>query len=81
LSTPLDVLVRTRLLEVVAAVRPGAVIAGRSAVLGGSLTADNLLFVVHERRSDVVLPGEVTIRSRAGIGPLPTDLLMPHGLG
>ena len=59
LSTPLDVLVRTRLLEVVAAVRPGAVIADRSAALGGILTADNLLFVVHERQPDVTLPGEV----------------------
>ena len=80
LSTPLDVLVRTRLLEVVAAVRPGAVIADRSAALGGILTADNLLFVVHERQPDVTLPGEVVIRSRAGVGPLPTDVPMPHGL-
>ena len=80
LSTPLDVLVRTRLLEVVAAVRPGAVIADRSAVLGGSPTADNLLFVVHERRPDVVLPGGVTIRARAGVGPLPHDVALPRGL-
>lgn len=80
LSTPLDVLVRTRLLETVAAVRPGAGIVDRSAVLGGSLTADNLLFVVHERQPDVVLPGGVTVRSRAGIGPLPTDISLPHGL-
>jgi Fic/DOC family len=80
LSTPLDVLARTRLLEVVAAVRPGAVIADRSAVLGGSLTADNLLFVVHERQPDVELPGNVVIRSRTGVGPLPTDMPMPHGL-
>ncbi len=80
LSTPLDVLVRTRLLEVVAAVRPGAVIADRSAALGGILTADNLLFVVHERQPDVTLPGEVVIRSRAGVGPLPSDVALPRGL-
>jgi hypothetical protein len=80
LTTPLEALVRTRLLEVVAAVRPGALIADRSAILGGRPTGDNQLFLVHERRPDVTLPGGIVLRSRRGVGPLPTDLALPHGL-
>lgn len=80
LETPLDVLVRTRLLEVVAAVRPGALIADRSATLGGRPTGDNLLFLVHERKQDVSLPGGIVLRARRGVGPLPSDLPLPHGL-
>ena len=80
LATPLETLVRTRLLEVVAAVRPGALIADRSAVLGGRPTGDNQLFLVHERRPDVTLPGGIVLRSRRGPGPLPSDLQLPYGL-
>lgn len=80
LVTPLEVLVRTRLLEVVAAVRPGAVIVDRSATLGGRPTADNLLFLVHERKPDVRLPGGIVLRGRKGIGRLASDLGLPHGL-
>ncbi len=80
LTTPLDVLVRTRLFEVVAAVRPGAVIADRSAVLGGKPTADNLLFLVHDKIPDVTLPGGIVLRSRRGAGALPSDLALPDGL-
>lgn len=80
LETPLDVLVRTRLLDVVAAVRPGALIADRSATLGARPTSDNLLFLVHERQQDVPLPGGIVLRSRRGVGPLPTDLPLPQGL-
>jgi Fic family protein len=80
LATPLEALVRTRLLEVVAAVRPGALIADRSATLGGRPTADNLLFLVHPKQQDVVLPGGLVLRSRRGVGPLPSDLELPHGL-
>ncbi len=80
LSTPLETLVRTRLLEVVAAVRPGAVVVDRSAILGGRPTGDNQLFLVHERRPDVTLPGGIVLRSRRGVGPLPSDLPLPHGL-
>ncbi len=80
LSTPLEVLVRRRLLEIVAAVRPGALIADRSAILGARPTSDNQLFLVHERRPDVTLPGGIVLRSRRGAGPLPSDLPLPHGL-
>ena len=73
-------LVRTRLLEVVAAVRPGALIADRSATLGGRPTSDNLLFLVHETQPDVTLPGGIVLRSRRGAGPLPSDLELPYGL-
>jgi hypothetical protein len=80
LTTPLDVLVRTRLFEVIAAIRPGAVISDRSAVLGGKPTADNFLFLVHEKTPDVTLPGGIVLRSRRGPGPLPSDLALPDGL-
>jgi len=80
LTTPLDALVRTRLFEVVAAVRPGAVITDRSAILGGKPTADNLLFLSHDRTPDVALPGDILLRSRRGPGPLPSDLALPDGL-
>jgi hypothetical protein len=71
------VLVRMRLHEVVAAARPGAVLADRSAVLGGRPTADNLLFIVHPNGGDLLLPGDVLVRSRPGAPALPSD--MPVG--
>lgn len=80
LETPLDMLVRTRLLEVVAAVRPGALVADRSATLGCRPTSDNLLFLVHEKQPDVRLPGGIVLRSRHGVEPLPSDVSLPHGL-
>jgi len=80
LTTSEEVLVRTRLHEVVAAARPGALIADRSAMLGGRLTGDNLLFIVHHRQLDLALPGDIVVRSRVGVGPLPSDISLPHGL-
>jgi hypothetical protein len=80
LTTPLEMLARTRLYEIIAAARPGALIADRSAILGGRLTADNLLFIVHPKKSDLELPGGIVVRSRSGVGPLASDLQFPHGL-
>jgi hypothetical protein len=80
LVTPLDMLVRTRLLDVIAAARPGALIADRSATLGARPTRDNLVFVVHPKSADLTLPGGIVVRSRQGVGSLPSDLQLPHGL-
>ena len=80
LTTPLEILVATRLHEVVAAIRPGALIADRSARLGGRPTADGLVFLVHPVTPDVKLPGGLTLRSRRGPGPVATDISLPHGL-
>lgn len=79
LTTPLEVLVRTRLHDVVAAARPGAVIADRSATLGGLLTPDNQLFVVHDK-PDLPLPGGILVRTRRGAGQLPSDLAFANGI-
>ena len=80
LTTPEEVLVRTRLHEVVAAARPGALIADRSATLGGRPTGDNRLFIVHHKQHDLGLPGGIVVRSRVGVGPLPSDIPLPFGL-
>ncbi len=76
-TTPLEILVRTRLHEVIAAARPGAVIADRSAMLGGKPTRDDLVFLVHDTASDVELPGGIVLRSRRGPGPLASDIHLP----
>jgi hypothetical protein len=80
LTTPLEVLVRVRLPEVIAAVRPGAVIVDRSASLGGRPTADGLVFLAHRTPGDVVLPGSITLRCRKGAGALESDTHLPYGI-
>ena len=80
LTTPLEVLVRTRLLDIAGAVRPGAVIVDRSAILGGMPTADGLLFLAHARQGNIELPGGLTLRCRVGPGPLESDIALPQGV-
>jgi fido (protein-threonine AMPylation protein) len=77
LITPEGDLVAGRLLAIVSALYPGAVISDRSARTGGRPADDGSLFIVHERTRDTRLPGEITIRPREGIGPLEGD--MPFG--
>jgi Fic family protein len=73
---PVEV-VRRNLGVIVAHELPGAVIADRSARLGG-IPADGELLVVHRRDRPLALPG-VTIVPRAGPGPLERDV--PRGDG
>ncbi len=69
--------VRRNLDVIVAHELPGAVIADRSARLGG-IPADGELYVVHRRDRPLALPG-VTIVPRDGPGPLERDV--PRGDG
>lgn len=79
LGTPLESLVRNRLLALVAALYPGAVVADRSARSGGRPEPDGSLFIVHDTTRATTLPGGIVVRSRAGSGPLEGD--MPFGEG
>lgn len=71
--------VRRNLYDVVAGMYPGALIADRSARLGGQPAGDGSLFLVHDRTSEAVVPG-VTLRPRPGPPPTETDLPLPAGL-
>ena len=79
LTDPPEVVVRRHLLDVVAALYPGAVIADRSARLGGRPAQDGSVFLVHDRPGEVALPG-VTLRPRPGSSPVDGDLPLPAGL-
>ena len=79
LTDPLDVVVSRNLFDAVAAVRPGAAIADRSVRLGARPAPDGSLFLVHERTTEVELPG-VILRPRAGPSPIEGDLPLPAGL-
>ncbi len=74
----LAIVARRHLLTIVAHELPGAVIADRSASVGGLPVGDEL-FVVHRRGRPLILPG-VTIMPRAGPGPLDGDMSLPEGL-
>jgi hypothetical protein len=57
---------------------PDAVITDRSAVTGG--VVDGVLYLAHPGRPrDTEMPG-LTVRARAGAGPLPGDVTLPGGL-
>jgi len=73
-ETPLEELVRERLLAIVSTLYPGAVISDRSARSGGRPAEDGSLFIVHERTRETSLPGEIVIRPRHGAGPLEWDM-------
>jgi len=74
LETPLEELVRDRLLSIVSTVYPGAIVSDRSARDGGRPAEDGSLFIVHERTSATSLPGGIVIRPRRGAGALEWDM-------
>lgn len=79
LDEPPEQLLRRRWHEVAALWFPGAVIVDRSAALAGPAPDGSLFLDVGSRPADprpVALPG-LTLRPRAGVGPLPGD--MPFG--
>lgn len=71
--------VRRNLYNVVAGLYPGALVADRSARLGGQPTDDGSLFLVHDRTTEAVVPG-ITLRPRPGPPPTEMDLPLPAGL-
>jgi len=72
--------VREHLWEILAHIVPDAVVADRSAALGGRLTADGLMFVISaDRHRDLLLPG-VRVVPRAGPARRPDDLMWMNGL-
>lgn len=79
LTDPPEQIVRRNLYDVVAGLYPGALIADRSARLGGQPTGDGSLFLVHDRTSEAVVPG-VALRPRPGPPPTEMDLPLPAGL-
>lgn len=77
LTGPIEDVVAAHLLELVARLLPGAVIADRSARTGGPVpapdAAERILHVVHPtRRRDVELPGHL-VQVRTGPGPVAGD--------
>jgi Fic/DOC family len=74
LETPLDVLVPTRLREVMAASSPGAVVMGRSAALAAYPAEDGSVFLSDSVNREVELPGGIILRSRRGPGPVDIDV-------
>lgn len=72
-ATPLDVLVPTRLHEVIAAAMPLAVLSARSATLGGRPAPDGSVFITWTRTTDIELPGGITLRAKAGPLALESD--------
>lgn len=80
-SLPPGQVARHHLWEIVAAVWPGAVLCGRTALSGGQ-PVDGFLFVAQPeltRSSPLALPG-VTVVPVVGPGALPGDMSFPHGL-
>jgi len=77
---PKDV-ARQHLLEIVAAIWPGAVLCGRTALSGGQPEGGTLFVALPEptRKSPLELPG-VTITPVVGPGDLPGDMPLPEGL-
>lgn len=75
---------RRSLWELVASYVPRALIADRTAIENrpasdGSIGSIGSIFVVSERKRDIVLPG-ITIRSRSGAPPLESDRPFIGGL-
>jgi hypothetical protein len=79
LTDPPEQVIRRNLYDVVAALYPGAVIADRSARVGGRPADDGSLFLVHERPGEVGLPGLI-LRPRSGPAAVDNDLPLPGGL-
>jgi hypothetical protein len=77
IDQPEDIIARNRW-RATAAFFPGALIADRSVQVGG-VTADGQLFVVHDRASDLELPGLV-IRPRRGSPAHEFDMTFAEGL-
>lgn len=73
-----DQIVRRHLWDLVASHVPGALIADRTA-LENLPASDGSIFVVSDRKRDVVLPG-LTIKSRQGPAPLDSDRPFIGGL-
>ncbi|MGH3263799.1 MAG: Fic family protein, partial [Trebonia sp.] len=72
------VIVHRRWPEIVGHLYPGAVVTDRSAVTGGPV--DGYLYLAHaSRERSTELPG-LTVRARAGPGPLDGDAPLPGGL-
>jgi hypothetical protein len=72
------VVTRRNLWSIIAHSFPGAVIADRS-VLSGGLPDGEMIYIVHQRRGNLALPG-VTIVPRAGSGAVEGDMPLPDGL-
>ncbi len=79
LTDPPEQVLRRNLFEVVAALYPEALIADRSARLGGRPAQDGSLFLVHDRPGETMLPG-LTLRPRKGPAAVAGDLPLPAGL-
>jgi Fic/DOC family len=79
LTTDLEVLVPTRLREVIAASSPGAVVMGRSAALVAHPAEDGSVFLTDSVNRDVELPGGIALRSRRGPGPVDIDIPLQAG--
>jgi hypothetical protein len=80
-TLPPDQVARQHLYEIVAAVWPGAVLCGRTALSGGQPEGGALFVALPEltRRSPLELPG-VTVTPVVGPGVLPGDMPLPDGL-
>lgn len=76
-DTP-EQIVRRHLWPLVASYIPGALIADRTAIENVP-AADGSLFVISDRKRDIVMPG-ITIRTRQGPAPLPSDKPFIAGL-
>lgn len=79
LTDPPERVLRRNLFDVVAALYPGALIADRSARLGGQPAEDGSLFLVHERPGETELPGLI-LRPRKGPAVADGDLPLSAGL-
>jgi hypothetical protein len=79
LTDPVEQVIRRNLYDAVAALYPSAVIADRSARLGARPAEDGSLFLVHDRASEVQLPG-LTLRPRPGPAASESDLPLPARL-
>jgi hypothetical protein len=78
LADPPEQIVRRWLWQLVASFVPGALIADRTAIESRP-ASDGSIFIVSDRRRDIVLPG-ITIRSRRGAAALESDRPFVGGL-
>jgi Fic/DOC family len=77
-ADPTELIARNRW-KIVAHLVPDAIIADRSAALGGMPAGGVLTVISNERKEDITLPGLI-VAPRAGPGPLDDDNIWPEGL-
>ena len=80
-TLPVEQVVRHHLFSIIAAVIPGGVICGRSALAGNPAPGGNV-YVGHSqpaRKTSLAIPG-YTIVPLTAPGPLPGDMLLPGGI-